>query len=325
MAVRSRLVWLDWMKTLAIYLIIAGHCMVPGYNYVYVFSVPAFFIMSGFLSKRESDIKVFWTKLLWNLIVPMVLFIAIHMFYVIVLRTIMGTFEVDYLWERPLKAFLGMQRGGVGVMWFVYTLVICKIMLQIIPANLEKSVLLIGSLLLLTICYLYNNSEFRTSNAIINVFLAFPFYTIGYLLRPYKEMLSAVKKRWMPLFVLIGIVCIWYCGSHNEIVSLYCSSYGDNMLLCFIGALGGTVLLYAIARLLELYLADFVFITGGGTIVILGLHGIVMSIFKRSVFKLISFDGIWIYAESLFILIVIVPIIIIVKKYIPVLYGNKRT
>lgn len=325
MAVRSRLVWLDWMKTLAIYLIIAGHCMVPGYNYVYVFSVPAFFIMSGFLSKRESDIKVFWTKLRWNLIVPMVLFIAIHMFYVIVLRTIMGTFEVDYLWERPLKAFLGMQRGGVGVMWFVYTLVICKIMLQIIPANLEKSVLLIGSLLLLTICYLYNNSEFRTSNAIINVFLAFPFYTIGYLLRPYKEMLSAVKKRWMPLFVLIGIVCIWYCGSHNEIVSLYCCSYGDNMLLCFIGALGGTVLLYAIARLLELYLADFVFITGGGTIVILGLHGIVMSIFKRSVFKLISFDGIWIYAESLFILIVIVPIIIIVKKYIPVLYGNKRT
>lgn len=30
----SRLVWIDWMKTLAMYFIIAGHCWVPGNKYI---------------------------------------------------------------------------------------------------------------------------------------------------------------------------------------------------------------------------------------------------------------------------------------------------
>ena len=321
---RNRLVWLDWMKAFAIYLIIAGHCLVPGYIYVYVFSVPVFFIMSGFLTKRESDTKLFWTKLFGNLIVPMVLFIAVQMLYAVIYRISLGTFEVDYLWKRPLKAILGMQTEGLGVMWFVYTLVICKIILQLIPVHIEKAYLFIGGLFSLIICYFYNNSGIRIANAVVNVFLAFPFFTMGYLLRPYKEMISTVKKGWLPIYLLIGIVCICFCGSHNEIVYLYCCSYGQNMLLCFIGAFGGTIFLYAIARMLELYLADLIYVIGGGTIIILGLHGIMMSIFRMTVCNLISFDGIWIYAESFFILIAIIPIIIFIKKYIPVLYGNKR-
>ena len=56
----QRIVWLDWMKTLAMFLIVAGHCSVPGNIFIYVFSVPCFFILSGFLCKKEKEVTVFW-------------------------------------------------------------------------------------------------------------------------------------------------------------------------------------------------------------------------------------------------------------------------
>lgn len=55
----ERVVWIDWMKTLGIYFIIAGHCFGPGYKIVYAFSVPLFFVISGFLYKIESVFHVF--------------------------------------------------------------------------------------------------------------------------------------------------------------------------------------------------------------------------------------------------------------------------
>jgi hypothetical protein len=58
----------------------------------------------------------------------------------------------------------------------------------------------------------------------------------------------------------------------------------------------------------------------GGTIVILGLHGIMMSLISL----VVDFEGIFKYLEVLIITIVIIPIIVFIKKYVPVLYGCKR-
>ena len=48
--------WVDWMKVLAMYFIIAGHLFVPGYKYIYVFSVPSFFILSGVLKAEPWEL-----------------------------------------------------------------------------------------------------------------------------------------------------------------------------------------------------------------------------------------------------------------------------
>lgn len=50
----SRLVWCDWMKAIGMYFIVAGHFFPIGYKYIYVFNVPLFFILSGFLCKKEA-------------------------------------------------------------------------------------------------------------------------------------------------------------------------------------------------------------------------------------------------------------------------------
>ena len=73
-----RLNWLDWMKAIGIGLIVYGHFFSLYDIYVYVFSVPLFFLISGFLCKKESDDKVFWKKLWYNLITPMLIICTIN-------------------------------------------------------------------------------------------------------------------------------------------------------------------------------------------------------------------------------------------------------
>ena len=46
-----RLNWLDWMKVIGMYLIVYGHFSSYGHKFIYTFSVPLFFMISGFLFK----------------------------------------------------------------------------------------------------------------------------------------------------------------------------------------------------------------------------------------------------------------------------------
>lgn len=63
---KKDIVWLDYARTMGIFLVIFGHCLqsfpewqinekLQGiYDYIYLFHMPLFFIISGFLFKRET-------------------------------------------------------------------------------------------------------------------------------------------------------------------------------------------------------------------------------------------------------------------------------
>lgn len=74
----GRFDWIDWMKALGIYLVVLGHFNTVGNQFVYVFHVPLFFVISGFLCKRECDGRLFWQKLWYNLAVP---FLSLSVLY----------------------------------------------------------------------------------------------------------------------------------------------------------------------------------------------------------------------------------------------------
>ena len=61
-----RMNWIDWLKSNGMFLIVFGHTFPPYNKYIYAFSVPLFFIMSGFLTKQESDNNIFWKKIIFS-------------------------------------------------------------------------------------------------------------------------------------------------------------------------------------------------------------------------------------------------------------------
>lgn len=252
----NRLLWLDWMKTLAMFFIIAGHCWVPGNKFIYVFSVPCFFILSGFLTKHEDDNKVFWQKLWWNLIVPMGIIFVINTAVQFAVQIAKGTFRIEYLYQTPLLALIGMQgndyeAGGLKALWFVYTLILCKIIYQFLPQKNQMLWLVVINCAMLALAWIVNRSIAEICNSYVDVLLAMPFFSIGTVLRPYKNTISTISIKWMPIFLIVGVATIWLCGSYNDIVMLYRCSYGSSMILCFVGAVFGTFALYAASRMFE--------------------------------------------------------------------------
>mgnify|MGYP000868620965 CR=1 FL=1 len=130
------------MKAIGMFLIVLGHFFPKGNEYIYVFSVPVFFLISGFLSKKEKDIKTSLRKIWYNLFVPMILLSLISFAIMSTINLVKGEFSYTYLYQYPLAIILGMQGGikcgGLGACWFVYTLIVLKIMIQITPPESQS-------------------------------------------------------------------------------------------------------------------------------------------------------------------------------------------
>ena len=312
------------MKTLAMYLIIAGHSNVPGNKYIYVFSVPCFFIISGFLTKVE-DKQVFWRKLWWNLVVPMIIIVSINLMYNIVLHYIRGTFDISMLWQGPLLSLIGMQGNdynnlGLGAMWFVYTLILCKIILQHIPNSNKNVWLLFINLVFILTTILIHKKGLIILNSYTNVLLSMPFFSIGYALRPHKENFSNLQVKYIICIIIASVLCLLFCGRNNNIVMLYRCDYGSNILLCVSGALAGTSLVYAVSLLLQSFICKTVSTIAGGTLIILGFHFQIILLLSH----IIPTKGLLLYVESFFLLIAFIPIIKFTQRYFPIVYGKLR-
>ena len=81
---RVRIKWIDTMKVIGMYFIVLGHMFPQGYKSIYAFSVPLFFFLSGLLSRKESDSRIFWNKVIRTLLIPMICFCFLSLLYNIV-------------------------------------------------------------------------------------------------------------------------------------------------------------------------------------------------------------------------------------------------
>lgn len=313
---KQRIEWIDWVKTIAIFLIIAGHCNVPGSNFIYVFSVPCFFILSGFLSKKE-DSSVFWKKTWWNLILPMFLFVILTLILHTLVQFFVGRFELISLIKNICRAICGFVSEGLWRLWFVYTLVLCKIVYQYLPP--KTIVLIIVNVVLLYLSTIVHTTG-ENANAILNVCLAMPFFTIGTFFRPLKQNLTKVPWSLLVLLIIAGAGIVFICGRYNELVMLYRCYAGSNIPLCLIGGLAGTVVIYALSVIVRSFAHMFANVVGGGTIVILATHYELMTVIGRFV----SFQGFYLYIEALVLLLLCIPLILLIKRYVPILYGRYR-
>lgn len=80
---KERLNYIDYMKTSGIYLIVLGHMFpCPGTNFIYSFSVPLFFFISGFLFYQSDSFNTFLRKNFYSLIIPYLFINCISLIFV---------------------------------------------------------------------------------------------------------------------------------------------------------------------------------------------------------------------------------------------------
>ena len=335
----TRYYWIDWMKVIAMYCVICVHLAVPCMRLFLITDTPFFFIISGFLFKKDEN-EVFWKKTFWNLIIPtVILFLLAPLTKLLALayhfafdHVAVGRDDLIVLAKSALYAAAGFHsfKGvlALGPLWFVYTLAICRIIMHGL-LSLKKNTgiaIALTFLVFLSASYALNFTPFdgkATPNAIVNTLLGFPCLCIGYSLKKYKSEIANISAPRTVICGLVAAAVLFLCWKYNGYVFVYRCKYGNSIILFLLGGFAGTVLLYVISRFMDFVFKSKNIITllGGGTLVILGMHSTIIFAFRHIPFE---FQGYLVLLESLIIMLLFIPINFLVRRYFPLLWGKYR-
>jgi fucose 4-O-acetylase-like acetyltransferase len=206
----NRTVCMDAALGFAIILIVSGHTlggvMARGwldregpsqqvYNYIYLFHVPLFFIVSGLCcieAIRQNRVNAFislsgsiaWPYLLWTFFIGTALLPLVSLF------TSSAPSNIRWV-DRFTQALTG------GLSWFPWTLYVTQIML--IPlAWMPIWVLFSASLIL---CLYLQDSLVGRLNSVVDYF---PFLLFGAMLQPFSDYLK-ISNDWRRMLLSFGV------------------------------------------------------------------------------------------------------------------------
>lgn len=316
MGTNIRYNWIDWMKAIGIFLIVYGHYFSYGDTYIYVFNVPLFFIISGYLYKKEISIKVFWKKTMYNLIIPMLILIILVQLYLLARKMLSVPITLNEIRDIGINIILG-QHKQYGPCWFIYTLALIRILRFYLPEKRIRSVsIFIIFAFIIFSCYLSYEKMF-IGNAYVNVCVAYPFFAIGEHLQKYKDTINSFSsKAWIIFIIIVSTIIVLLCGKYNGNIWMYKNDYGLSFILFILGGCVGTVSIFGISKLLNSYKSRIVEDISIGSLIIIGLHLQLINYTKITP----SLDVI----SAMILTLMFVPVIRLAKKYCPLIIGIYR-
>ena len=318
--VNERMIWLDWMKVLAILSIVWGHFFSEGHLYLYVFSVQVFCVISGFLYKKSPDWRTCLTKCFWQLFVPTVI-MSVLMHLETYLRCLALGTTYDISWSWFFKWLLLGHHWCMGPCWYFYTLIVMRLVMQLLPERRWAYVLLFIALSVGAIAL--NSQGIEMSNANVNVLVCMPLFLIGVFLKPLRNALNAQHHVLLEVVLLtVAIIGVLECGKYNGYVWMYLCGYGNNYALYIIGGMAGSVMLYVISLWLSrLNRHGMVQTISKGSILIIGLHIILVRRLTELPDCMWGEDLLF----SILILCAFIPVVRLAELYCPILLGRYRS
>lgn len=313
----TRMNWIDWIKAIGMFLIVYGHTHPEKLAvYIYTFNVPLFFIVSGFLSKREKDLKIFLEKTFYNLILPVMIVVVVSYLWYTTKHLILGDYSLTSIFKFIIGSLVGAQ-AYLGRCWFVYTLIVLKAIYQFTPTYCEKTLTAVLLVIFTIIALILSFYKIHLGYSPINVFISYHFFCIGLILKKYKLQINNFHNIYVEVMLFfISLLFIYICGKYNGYVWVYINGYGENFLLYLIGGVSGMVLVYVISKWLNKIKLSIVRDISFGTIVILGFHynliGMIDNITSNKIII------------SIIIMLLFVPFIRFCEKYFPYVLGMYR-
>ncbi len=313
----SRLLWLDWMKVFATLAVIYGHFFNTGDIYTFIFSLQSFCVISGFLFKKSPTWKNCFKKCFWQLLVPTVI-LSFLMHFEAYVRAMLTGDHYDISWPWFFEWLLLGHRWCMGPCWYFYTLIVIRIIMQLLPEKKWVYALLFVALSIVAVWF--HLTGFERSNANVNVVVCMPFFLIGMFLKPLKPAFNGLHNYLLEVALLVvAVTGVVLCAHYNGYVWMYLNGIGNNYALYLLGGMAGTLMLYVVSLWLSrLPWHDMAVTLSGGTILIIGLHIIIV----RRLMELP--DRLWCedLLASVLILVLYVPLVRLAERFCPVLLGR---
>lgn len=358
----KRITYLDMVRGIAIFLVVAGHSGLIGHEHniwLSTFHLPAFFVVSGLLMQMKKEDEQPLGKVVIHkikgIMLPYVWF-SLGSLLVIFIQVLRGKLT----WDVP-KALIIQTIGlqGYSVLWFLPVLLLGELLVLLlfkafnkmikkkIPAVLITAGIFVGIATILFYAYHYVTTnpvnafvlgEFRilTKSVIAAVFIAFG-YLIGILFtyirkKPEKEVSGF--KAWLLQFDVIGLVVGAIFFAINYIVVPYIQIMDFNNINLYnlfvywgLGICGSLGLLLICKSIPNIPLVTFY---GQNSLIVMCTHlnfyvmntGMIMG---RDIFvPLPGPDGLQFMLSSIICTMLLeIPVVLIIRIFFPFVLGRK--
>lgn len=280
----ERITYLDYARVFVVYLVILGHLYpIESQSLVrvviYSFHMPFFFMVSGMLHKFNGTIQ--WKKYFKTIGIPIlffnVLFVFTNAFY-----TYIGLFKggegMTYLQivcnniYHGVGAVLYNGNPPSGPTWFLFALLLCKIVLDCICIARKP---LIG-LFFLLILYFIGFGLYIPHFYFRNMLMIFPFYYLGY---KYKKEINDFLEKMKPQYIwsLFFLILTCVLAIMNVRVSTKGVGFGAlrfplNVFVFYTNALIGSIMMLLISKMFKR--RDYITYCATSLITILGIQNL---------------------------------------------------
>lgn len=313
--------WIDWAKTLLIWMMVLGHAGLSSTSrdFVYAFHMPAFFIISGYLYKQHCG----W-KTLRTFAIPVFFFSLINLGYVVLRMTFKGEDIIisellakitPPYWRCNFGEYISLFRG----VWFIVVLFFMRLMMGDIPlfAFVRKSAYWLIPLLVLYMTLEPVMREYTTQfheYYLYKVIGCLPFMLFGVLLKTNKEHFMNVSNWGLVVLLIVYSVLVPINGT----VEIWAYIFGRSYVLFYLCALVASIFLFNLCK--KLTNNKIVETFSKGTFLILGLHSPILDILNK-VYDLLSLPHLSVISSLIVLLLCYYPIKIALR-YCPSLLGK---
>lgn len=330
MTINNRIIWIDWTKSVCMFLVVLGHCHVqPSMHLVtqviYSFHIPLFFFISGLLCPKRFS-RTTLLKDIRYIIIPYYFFGILQIF----IHSLLSKDFSYYFFLTKLKSLCIGDDVSIGAIWFLFALFICKQLYYLLQMIGRETYPTHTLFLILSLLPAYYISSFHINLPLFadSALFGLPFFLLGSKSLKYIEEIRPEKTLGISLITTVSFVLTVILSIYNGFVSIAVCNYGNYLLLYYLNAMTGIAAIIGMSLLQRNNYKSFILITSYGTIVTLGLHGTILLFLQYYIPRLIGF-----YTTSVNLPIAILYtsityatcyiIIILGNKYCPQLLGLK--
>ncbi|WP_057832363.1 acyltransferase family protein [Colwellia sp. TT2012] len=266
--------WIDIVKGIGILTIVIGH-ITDGIlrEILFLFHVPLFFFLSGYLFKQPQELKSFINKKTNALLIPYASFLMVFS-SLLLLKEWLKTHEInialitDALWGGQALT------GELSVFWFITSLFLTQIVFALIATVANKKVLSIIMLISLLLAYIaepfmQDKSYFWAVNTVL---YALPFYYAGYLYKQFNTSVTSIINHFCIVYTVLFFIAFSLMPEIFYIDIKY-SNLGMP-IISFVLSLTVTVVIFIVAQKTSdmSHLAKPFVMLGGMSMTIMYLH-----------------------------------------------------
>ena len=339
---KKEIVWLDYARLIGILLVVFGHGLqrIPEWNesviikglwhYIYLFHMPVFFMISGFLYKqnRGEGLRVGGGKIFYALILPYLIYqFAYTPFFlvghrdeianpIVWMKMIMGIIDGDG-YNTPFSMYVCLP------CWFIVSIIQLRILFLFVPINkISTSMLTLFALIFLVMRKLLNIDLYFCVDSTI---MAIPYFLAGYFLRKKMDLLQSISNIRLLFGALLFGVIVYVDLVMNGAAQMNGPSYGNSILANYLAGFSGSLMLFLISIFMAKILHEnsFVKTISRNTLFIIFFHWVMLVFLGRILhFKFLYEIGNLGYILCSFALS---AFILTISYFVITLWGDKYT